>query len=58
MAKKRVEVCQFYIAFGVCEKGHNASHKEYCQTCDKYIPKSGKRYLEQNINTEEGKNYH
>lgn len=45
MAKTREEVCSFYIAFGECQKGREAGHKGYCQTCGKYYPRSRNRHL-------------
>ena len=32
--------CKYYIAFGECEKGRSACHKNYCQRCDKYEPRA------------------
>lgn len=37
MAKAREIVCKYYASLGVCEKGREASHRGYCQRCDKYI---------------------
>ena len=47
MAKYRETPCMYYIAFGECKKGRTASHKDYCQTCDKYYPRAKVRYLNQ-----------
>ncbi|MDO4711976.1 MAG: hypothetical protein Q4A75_08350 [Peptostreptococcaceae bacterium] len=40
MAKLREAVCLHYIAMGECKKGRAASHKGYCQKCDKYYPRA------------------
>ena len=40
MAKDRESVCKYYIALGECKKGRDASHKGYCQKCNKYEPRS------------------
>lgn len=40
MAKYREIPCRFYMAYGVCKKGREASHKKYCQHCDKYYPRA------------------
>lgn len=40
MSKLREIPCKYYISFGVCEKGRNASHTKYCQHCDKYVPRT------------------
>lgn len=40
MAKYRETPCKYYIAFGECEKGRAACHKNYCQHCDKYEPRA------------------
>ena len=40
MAKDREIVCKYYASLGMCEKGREASHKGYCQRCDKYIPRA------------------
>ena len=40
MAKYRENPCKYYIAFGECEKGRSACHKNYCQRCDKYEPRA------------------
>ena len=45
MAKMREEVCRFYIAFGQCEKGRDASQKGYCQKCSQYEPRARRRHL-------------
>ncbi len=39
MARYREEVCIYYMAAGQCKKGREASHKQYCQKCGKYIPR-------------------
>ena len=45
MAKTRIEVCKYYIAFGQCARGREAVHSGYCQKCDKYEPRSRRRHL-------------
>lgn len=45
MAKLRETVCIHYISTGKCEKGREACHKGYCQTCDKYYPRAKVRHL-------------
>lgn len=45
MAKLREEVCLYYIAFGQCQKGREASQKGYCQKCSCYVPRSRNRHL-------------
>ena len=40
MAKDREIVCKYYISLGECKKGREASHKGYCQKCDKYFPRA------------------
>ena len=39
MAKDRIEPCVYYICAGECEKGREADHSGYCQTCGKYVPR-------------------
>lgn len=45
MAREREEVCVYYVAYGVCKKGRDASQKGYCQKCDKYEPRSRRRHI-------------
>lgn len=40
MAKDRTIVCIHYVSMGVCKKGRDASHKGYCQKCNKYYPRA------------------
>ena len=42
--KDRIEPCKFYICEGQCEKGREATHKNYCQKCSKYIPRIRKKH--------------
>lgn len=46
MAKDRETVCIHYVSMGVCAKGREASHKGYCQKCDKYYPRSKERHID------------
>lgn len=46
MARDRETVCMFYESAGVCKKGREASHKGYCQKCDKYYPRSKERHID------------
>ena len=39
MGRFREVPCKYYIAFGSCEKGREASHRKYCQHCSKYEPR-------------------
>lgn len=45
MAKFRETVCIYYVSAGVCKKGREASHKGYCQKCDKYYPRARERHI-------------
>ena len=45
MAKDRISPCKYYIAFGECSKGREASQNGYCQKCEKYIPRIRERHL-------------
>lgn len=45
MSKYRETPCKYYISCGSCEKGREASHKTYCQHCDKYEPRAKVRHL-------------
>ena len=45
MSKYRETPCKYYLSYGECSKGRNASHKGYCQHCDKYCPRAKVRYL-------------
>lgn len=45
MAKYREIPCKYYIALGQCGKGREACHKNYCQHCDKYVPRAKVRCL-------------
>lgn len=45
MSKFRETPCKFYISCGVCQKGREASHKGYCQHCDKYYPRAKVRHI-------------
>ncbi|PXV95823.1 hypothetical protein C8E03_101453 [Lachnotalea glycerini] len=47
MAKDRETVCMYYESLGKCKKGRNASHKGYCQKCDKYVPRVRERHINQ-----------
>ena len=47
MAKDRETVCMYYVSAGVCKKDREASHKGYCQKCDKYYPRSKERHIDQ-----------
>lgn len=44
MAKYRETPCKYYISFGECEKNRSACHKNYCQHCDKYEPRTKVKY--------------
>lgn len=46
MAKDRETVCLHYISANVCAKGREASHKGYCQKCDKYYPRSKEKHID------------
>ncbi|MDO4339119.1 MAG: hypothetical protein Q4C91_13715 [Eubacteriales bacterium] len=43
MAKYREIPCRFYLAYGQCSKGRDASHAGYCQHCDKYEPRARRK---------------
>lgn len=45
MAKDRITPCKYYIAFGECSRGREASHNGYCQKCGKYVPRVKERHL-------------
>lgn len=45
MAKYREIPCKFYVACGICKKGREASHKKYCQHCNRYTPRVKMRCL-------------
>lgn len=45
MAKYREVPCKYYIALGQCKKGRKAVHKNYCQHCDKYVPRARVRSM-------------
>ena len=45
MAKDRETVCLYYISMGECKKGREASHKGYCQKCNKYYPRSKGKHI-------------
>ena len=40
MSKDREVPCIYYESHGTCKKGRDASHKGYCQKCDKYYPRA------------------
>lgn len=40
MVKTTEEVCLYYIAYGLCQKGRSTGDRRYCQTCDEYCPVS------------------
>lgn len=48
MSKYRETPCKYYIAYGECAKGREASHKKYCQHCDKYCPRAKVRHINKN----------
>jgi hypothetical protein len=37
----------YYESLGVCKKGRDASHKGYCQKCDKYYPRVREKHINQ-----------
>lgn len=39
MAKDRLTPCLYYICEGSCTKEREASHKHYCQKCNRYRPR-------------------
>lgn len=45
MAKYREISCKYYLSFGECKKGREASQTGYCQKCDKYYPRVRVRCL-------------
>ena len=45
MSHYRENTCKYYICEGECSKGRKASHKNICQTCDKYFSR-GKMHKE------------
>lgn len=45
MSKYKETPCKYYIALGQCVLGREASHKTYCQHCDKYLPRAKVRHL-------------
>lgn len=45
MAKDRETVCIYYESIGKCKKGREASHKGYCQHCNKYYPRARVRHI-------------
>jgi len=47
MARDRETVCMYYESIGVCKKGRDASHKGYCQKCDKYYPRVREKHINQ-----------
>ena len=47
MARDRETVCMYYESIGKCKKGREASHKGYCQKCDKYEPRARVKHLNQ-----------
>ena len=47
MARDRLEPCKHYICEGSCEKKRNASHSNYCQRCDKYVPRIKQHHTNQ-----------
>ena len=47
MAKYRETVCKYYVCFGVCGKGRDASQAGYCQRCDKYEPRAREHHINQ-----------
>lgn len=49
MAKERERVCVFYQHEGGCLKGREGTFRDYCQTCDKYIPLKGAKPVRKNL---------
>lgn len=47
MSKDRVEPCKYYIHFGNCEKGREADFYNYCQKCNKYVPRIKVKHINQ-----------
>lgn len=45
MAKLRETPCSHYEYEGECEKGREATHKKYCQVCDKYEPRAKVKHV-------------
>ena len=45
MSKYRETPCKYYVSCGVCSKGREASHNNYCQHCDKYYPRAKVRHI-------------
>lgn len=44
--RDRIEPCKFYVCENhQCEKGRDATHKNYCQKCSKYEPRVRRRHL-------------
>ena len=41
MAKDKLAPCIYYKCKGECSKNREASHKGYCQKCNKYKPRKG-----------------
>ena len=44
MARYRETPCKFYICFGQCIKGRDASYKGYCQKCNKYEARAREKH--------------
>lgn len=47
MAKDRIEPCLYYVCNGECSKGRSANYSSYCQKCDKYVPRTKMKHLNQ-----------
>ena len=45
MSTYREMPCKYYLAYGSCEKGREASFKKYCQHCDKYVARAHKHFM-------------
>lgn len=45
MSKDRLTPCLYYVCEGTCEKGRESSHKNYCQTCEKYQPRARVKHV-------------
>lgn len=48
MIKRRDEVCLYYMGFGLCAKGFNASDKGTCSQCSHYAAAGKRQGLEMN----------
>lgn len=45
MSKDRQTPCKYYVCENECSKGRTGTHRDYCQKCNKYVPRARVKHV-------------